>query len=670
MSLFNKILIANRGEIACRISRTCRRLGIATATVHSSADRRALHVREIGESVEVGGATAAESYLNIEAIVGAAQKVGATAVHPGIGFLSESAEFASLVERAGLTFIGPRPETMRRFADKWDAKREAIAANVPTIGGSAGTFSDVSAVEASVRELGFPVLLKAAAGGGGRGVRIILSGDGLKGTIELAMREAQSSFGRPDLLVEKFIDRPRHIEIQIAGDGHGEVVHLHERECSLQRRFQKIIEEAPAFGLSSRLRECISDAAVRMARQVKYRSLGTMEFLVAGEDYYFLECNPRLQVEHTVTESITGIDLVELQLRISATGRLPIAQSQVMTAGCAIQARIYAEDPRAGFVPSTGTIEQLIFPGGEVRVDTGVEAGSEVTPYYDAMIAKIVVHGRDRSDALARAKLAVDETVVIGVETNLTFLSRLLSNPIVLKGAADNRFIDREIELLKVVVEPNLQMIAMAAKAWLEHASPERKGDIWSGHRTWRLADSKNAPLHQPSAVLLYGEHRYEVSTAYNPLPDRTTLAINGTEISLGFERSGSGRFQAIFSDGSLSGQCQASDHDVWLSGTFGSFRLKVEPFLDICDGQNASNGKLAAPMIGKIIKVNVAVGDFVKANETLVVQESMKMELSINAPYDGKVISLECACGDLVERNSIVVTLEPAEGFTERPAS
>ena len=486
--MIRKLLIANRGEIACRIARSCRRLGIAAATVHSSADREALHVREIGESIAIGGAAAAESYLNVAAILRAAAEVGADAVHPGIGFLAEDPAFAEAVESKGLIFVGPQPETMRRFGDKWSAKREAREAQVPVIGGSEGSSSDAALVERMIREeLRLPVVLKAAAGGGGRGVRIVRSLDGLRGVIESAMREAQSSFGRPDMLVEEFIESARHLEVQVAGDGNGAAIHLFERECSLQRRFQKVIEEAPSVGLAAELRERLLIDAVNLARRVHYRNLGTMEFLVAGGRHYFLECNPRLQVEHTVTEEVTGFDLVELQLAIAAHGRLPVEQADVSVRGHAIQARVNAENPSAGFIPSTGRLDRVEFPA-ELRVETGVDDGSEISPHYDSMIAKLIARGADRAQALERLRSGIDRSTVFGVDSNLSFLSVLLRHPVVCSGEADNRFIDREFAQATQVEPPQAALVAAAGALLLRHWNQSLSGDrlgLWAGGGTF-----------------------------------------------------------------------------------------------------------------------------------------------------------------------------------------
>ncbi len=422
--MFNRILIANRSEIACRIARTCRRLGVAVSGVHSAADADALHVRAIGASIQIGGAPASESYLRIDAIIDAARATDAEAIHPGFGFLAENAAFARAVEAAGLVFIGPRPETIERLGDKASAKQEAVSAGVPTIPGSRIPSRDAAEIERIVRDLGLPVMLKAAAGGGGKGMRAISSFGGLRDEIESAMREAVSAFGDAGLIVEKLVERGRHIEVQIAGDGRGNVVHLYERECSLQRRHQKLIEEAPAANLPAGLREHILADALRLGQRLNYLGVGTVEFIVCGGDHYFLEVNPRLQVEHPVTEMITGIDIVETMLRIASGAGLPFAQRDVVIKGHAIEARVCAEDPADNFMPSTGTLSYVRFPAGDVRVETGIESGSEVTPYYDSMLAKLIAHADSRSEALDKLSRALAETSIFGVVTNRDFLRR------------------------------------------------------------------------------------------------------------------------------------------------------------------------------------------------------------------------------------------------------
>lgn len=656
--MLKKILIANRGDIACRIADTCERLGYAVATVHSDADRDALHVRRIGQSVRIGGAPAAESYLNIQAIIAAAMATGADAVHPGIGFLSENPAFAEAVEAAGLTFIGPRPETMLRFSDKASAKREAVQAQVPVIEGGADSWSDAAAVAKQVRSMPLPVLLKAVAGGGGRGVRVVQTLDRLDEVIESAMREAQASFGSPNLLVEQFIDRPRHIEVQVAGDGHGNVIHLFERECSLQRRFQKVIEEAPAESLSPALREAILGAAVRLAQRVKYRGLGTMEFLVAGDEFWFLECNPRLQVEHTVTEEICGLDLVEIQLRIAETERLPLAQQDVRAEGYAVQARIYAEDPQAGFIPSAGLIRLLHLPSKDFRVDAGAETGSVVTPHYDAMLAKLIARGRDRTDGLRRLRAGVDQCVLLGVRNNLSFLSLLLSDPQVLANEIDNRFIDRELERLQAEDEPTDDVIAAVAALWLAKWHSGDARDPWSGYSAWRLDDGERGAPAVPAFVLRQGDREWAIALAAAE-QDLVRVAVNGNLLPVRVRAGADQSYHLDVNGRAESFHAVIDENEILVQWRRTGLRLAVVSFLpDEAEGEGKS-GRLISPLMGTIIKVNVREGEKVEAKQPLIVLESMKMEIGIDAPHDGVIVSLNCAPGDLVERHTLLAVVE-----------
>jgi 3-methylcrotonyl-CoA carboxylase alpha subunit len=663
--MLRKLLIANRGEIACRIARTCRRLGVAVATVHSAADRDAMHVREVGESIAIGGAPAAESYLNIAAILQAAARVGADAVHPGIGFLSEDPNFASAVEAQGLIFVGPRPDTMRRFSDKWAAKHEARQAGVLVIGGSEGSSNDAVAVEAMVRgEMRLPVVLKAAAGGGGRGVRIVRSLEGLLGTIESAMREAQSSFGRPDLIVEEFVENARHLEVQVAGDGRGNAIHLFERECSLQRRFQKIIEEAPAANLPQRMRERILSDAVNLAKRVDYRNLGTMEFLVAEDRHYFLECNPRLQVEHTVTEEVTRQDLVEIQLKIAATGHLPISQDQITVVGHAIQGRVYAEDPAAGFLPSTGRLQLVEFPAN-VRVETGVETGSEITPYYDPMIAKLVARADDRAQALDRLSAAIGRTVVLGVKTNLGFLAALLDHPIVRAGTADNRFIDRELGAGIASASADNQAAATAAALlltrWNTFSQSAHVG-LWAGEGSlsgWQYrADAMQAPA--TPAFSLTADGRVWTIAQGQTTTDGLLIYVDGNAVLVRLRPVSATQCQIEIDARVFLVTFSIDELGIQLQGPFGVASMTVMPFLSLDAAAGARSGLLRAPMMGVVIKVNVKVNDAVNAGDVLVVEESMKMELLIEAPCRGTVKAVNCATGDMVERHQILIDVEP----------
>jgi 3-methylcrotonyl-CoA carboxylase alpha subunit len=663
--MIEKLLIANRGEIVCRIDRTCRRLGIRTATVHSTADCEALHVRTVGESIEIGAAPSAQSYLNIESILAAARLVGADAIHPGIGFLSEDPAFAEAVAAEGLLFIGPSPDLLRRFGDKWAAKREARLAGVPVIGGSEGSSDDSAVVERLIKnELQLPVVLKAAAGGGGRGVRIVRELAGLADNIQSAMREARASFGRADLIVEEFIDAARHIEVQIAGDGRGEAIHLFERECSLQRRFQKVIEEAPAVGLDEVLRQKITGDAVRLARSVGYLNLGTVEFLVAGGKHYFLECNPRLQVEHTVTEEITNLDLVEMQLTIAEQRRLPISQDQVKAEGHAIQLRIYAEDASTGFAPSTGRLATVRFPD-DVRIETAVRPGSEITPYYDAMIAKLIVHENAREKAIERCTEALGRTVITGVETNIPFLQRLLAHPVVKAGKADNRFIDREINALAERAAPEHEEVALAAAVF--RALQPRQDDLglWSG--SGMLADwhyfAGAASVGPPALSLRASNDRLWPVIFWSGREGGLSLIVDGQAVTVSLSSHENGRFQATIGKRVITAIADVQGDAISIHGPFGNHVFHVVPFLKLDQASLSQDGKVVAPMMGTVMKLNALVGALVAKGDTLVVEESMKMEMSLAAPIDGIVTAIHCREGDVVERNQCLVEIVAVNG-------
>jgi len=664
--MIKKLLIANRGEIVCRINRTCQTMGIATATVHSVADRSSVHVRTVGESIEIGAAPSTESYLNIGAILAAAQTVGADAIHPGIGFLSEDPIFAEAVSRAGLLFIGPSPDVLRRFGDKWAAKREARMVGVPIIGGSEGSSDDPAEIERLIRvELKLPVVLKAAAGGGGRGVRIIRELDGLTENIQSAMREARTSFGRADLIVEEFIAAARHIEVQIAGDGHGKAIHLFERECSLQRRFQKVVEEAPSVGLDEMLRQRIIRDAVRLAESVHYATLGTVEFLVADGAHYFLECNPRLQVEHTVTEEVTGIDLVELQLRIAMDGRLPIEQADVSMSGHAIQLRVYAEDPAAGFAPSTGTLSRVQFPEGP-RVETGVETGSIISPYYDAMIAKLISRGAHREEAIERSLMALRQTVIAGVETNIPFLLRLLETEPVKAGTADNRYIDREIDALIRPIHPTHEDVALAAALlWADQGGFSRLG-LWStsGPLAW-WAYQDGAKPEGPPALSLKTSGNQILSVRFGHVQNKLLdLSVDGVAVKIQIMvAEGGGRFVVAVGQRVIVAQFDRRDDVITLHVPSGRHVLQYVPFLKLDAGSQLIEGSLLAPMMGTILKVGVQVGDRVRKADVLVVEESMKMEMALVAPLDGRVSFVGCQVGDVVERNQLLIEIQPEIG-------
>ena len=659
--MFKKILIANRGEIACRIARTCRRLGVAVAGVHSSADREALHVKEIGETVEIGGAAPAESYLRIDAVLEAARRTGAEAIHPGFGFLAENAQFARAVEAAGLAFIGPTPEVLERLGDKAAAKREAQAAGVPIVPGSDAPSEDPEEIVGIVRRLGLPVMLKAAAGGGGKGMRAIASLTGLADEIESAMREAKNAFGHPGLIVEKLIERGRHIEVQIAGDGNGRAIHLFERECSLQRRHQKIIEEAPAANLPAPLRDRITADAVRLAERLRYRGVGTVEFMVQDDAYYFLEVNPRLQVEHPVTEMVTGLDVVEIMLRIAAGEGLALRQEDVRLRGHAVEARIYAEDPAAGFLPSTGRLAHVRFPKDGVRVETGIESGMEITRYYDPMLAKLIAHAATRDEALDRLAAALDETAVFGVTTNQAFLKRLLALPETRAATFHTRLIDERIDSWGLEgAAHDAGTLAVAAYFWLMR---RRTGNsTWSSWAStgWLMSAGGDGLAPIPALHLEAGGQSAEIRFAPLAADGSMLIGVNDEKLRVALRPLEGARHLAIVGARRETVELHQEGATLYVRDRSGSHALGAIPYLAYISATREASGELRAPMMGLILKVGVAAGDRVKAGDVVAVLESMKMEMRIVAECDGTVAAVNCTQGQTVERNAVLVVVTP----------
>jgi acetyl/propionyl-CoA carboxylase alpha subunit len=662
--VFKKILIANRGEIACRIARTCHRLGIAVAGVHSAADADALHVRTIGESIEIGRAVASDSYLRIDAVIDAARTTGAQAIHPGFGFLAENAAFARAVEAAGLVFIGPTPEVIERLGDKASAKREAEAAGVPTVPGSRTPSENAAEIAAIVREIGLPVMLKAAAGGGGKGMRAITYLDGLAGEIESAMREAKNSFGYAGLIVEKLIEPGRHIEVQIAGDGRGNLVHLFERECSLQRRHQKLIEEAPAANLSTALRKAMLADAVRLGKRLNYRGVGTVEFILSGDIYCFLEVNPRLQVEHPVTEMVTGIDIVETMLRIAAGEGLPFAQGDVRYHGHAVEARICAEDPANDFLPCSGDIAYVRFPLHGVRVETGVESGSTVTPYYDSMLAKLIAHAETRDEALDKLGRALDETSIFGITTNQAFLKRLIALPATRDATFHTRLIDEQIgQLVDKAESADNEALALGACFWMIRQRQPAANSPWqSGELTgWQMADGGDGLSPIPILHLEAAGTSAEIRFAPRQADGTIVVGINDEKRLVRLIPLADDRFTAIVGTRRETVRIYQHDQTVFVHDLRGVHALTAIPYLTYISAAAETSGELRAPMTGMILKVNVAIGDSIKAGDVAAILESMKMELRISCETDGVVTAVNCRAGETVERNAIVVVVEPA---------
>lgn len=658
--MFRKILVANRGEIACRIARTCRRLGIAVATVHSVADRTALHVRDIGESVEIGGAPARDSYLCVDRIVDAAIRVGADAVHPGYGFLAESSELAEALAARGVAFIGPSPEALREFGNKASAKQLARRAGVPVVPGTEKPSASVDEIERVLSGMAFPVLLKAAAGGGGKGMRVVADAASARAGIQMAMREGQSSFGDPSLIAEMFLPDARHIEVQILGDGKGNVIHLFDRECSLQRRHQKVIEEAPVLSLAPELRASILAHAVRLGTEVNYAGLGTVEFIVKNGEAYFLEVNPRIQVEHPVTESVTGLDLVELQLKAVAFGALPIAQHDVTVSGFAVEARLYAEDAENGFLPSTGAIEYLRL-SDKVRVDAGIAVGMAITPYYDPMIAKLIVGAPTRSEAYARLEQALLDCNVLGVTTNLSFLRRIVRHPAVLANDVHTGTID---DMMAVDVSTqHLDFDAhVAAGLWLWQ---RRESAVWCGREGltgWRLGVGAAQPASAPTICLeaAGSSHR----AAFGRIEANHLLVdVDGEAMELGFHSHHDGQVTVFCPGLAVTVTPAVSDAFCGFSSVVRNARFAVRPYLSgaLLAPAGAGDGRIRAPMMGRVVAVNVALGQQIEAGGVLAVMESMKMEIAIAAPMAGVVSEIDCVDGANVERDQVVFVITPA---------
>ncbi|MEV4341135.1 biotin carboxylase N-terminal domain-containing protein [Streptomyces sp. NPDC049590] len=634
--MFDTVLVANRGEIAVRVIRTLRALGVRSVAVFSDADADARHVREADTAVRIGPAPAAESYLSVERLLEAAARTGAQAVHPGYGFLAENAAFARACEEAGLVFIGPPADAIALMGDKIRAKETVQAAGVPVVPGG----RDPELAEAA-RALGAPVLLKPSAGGGGKGMRLVRDLAVLDEEIAAARREARASFGDDTLLVERWIDRPRHIEIQVLADGHGNVVHLGERECSLQRRHQKIVEEAPSVLLDEATRAAMGEAAVQAARSCGYRGAGTVEFIVPGADptqYYFMEMNTRLQVEHPVTELVTGLDLVEWQLRVAAGEPLPFGQSGVTLTGHAVEARICAEDPARGFLPSGGTVLLLDEPEGDgVRTDSGLNEGTEVGSLYDPMLSKVIAYGPDRATALRRLRAALDRTVTLGVQTNAGFLRRLLAHPAVVSGDLDTGLVERVVDDL-VPAEVPEEVYEAAAAVRLEALKPRAEGwtDPFSVPDGWRLGGTPKPPVfhlrvHDPVAYTPRGAHTVT--------GDRVSVTLDGVRHT--FRRAG----DWLGRDGDA---WQVRDHD------------PVAASLN--RAAHAGADSLTAPMPGTVTVVKVAVGDEVTAGQSLLVVEAMKMEHVISAPHAGTVAELDVTPGSTVAMDQVLAVIAPHE--------
>ncbi len=665
--MFDRILIANRGEIACRVARTARRLGIETVAVYSDADRDAPHVAACDQALHIGPAPATDSYLNGERILEAARTSGAQAIHPGYGFLSENAAFARACEEAGLVFIGPPPAAIEAMGSKIEAKRLMEQAGVPLVPGIHGGDQSPEALAEAAAGIGWPLLIKASAGGGGKGMRVVKSPDEFAAALAAARREAMAAFGDDQVLLERYLEAPRHVEMQVFADRHGGCVHLFERDCSIQRRLQKIIEEAPAPGMTPELRARMGEAAVAAARAVGYVGAGTVEFLLDRDGaFYFMEMNTRLQVEHPVTEMITGQDLVEWQLRVAAGEPLPLEQEALSIHGHAMEARIYAENPEQGFLPATGTLHHLRFPAGEgVRVDAGVAPGSVVGVHYDPMIAKLIVHGADREQARRRLLRALAGCELAGVTTNVPFLSRVARLEAFAQADLDTHFIDRHQAVLAPpagVPDRVLALAALAELLWERREGVAAQAATADPHSPWALADGwrqNHGSFHR--LAFHVGGGRFEITAHYRERD--FLLPLPGGDCAATATLGGDGRLRAILDGHRLEVGVARRGRELTLFLDGETWSLRREDLrADALAGEAAAGG-LVAPMPGAVIAVHVAVGDRVARGDPLVVVEAMKMEHSIAAPGGGVVKEVRYGVGDQVEEGDELIVLEGDDG-------
>jgi 3-methylcrotonyl-CoA carboxylase alpha subunit len=674
---FRKLLIANRGEIAVRIARACAELGIVSVAIYSDADRDALHVQSCNEAYLIGPAPASESYLRGDVIVEVARKAGCDALHPGYGFLSENAQFARAVIDAGITWVGPSPEAIALMGSKIEAKKIAQRAGVPVVPGYFGEEQGLDRLQEEARRVGFPVLIKASAGGGGKGMRVVESLDEMREQLEAAQREAAAAFGDDSVMVEKYLSEPRHIEVQVMGDNYGSVVHLGERECSVQRRHQKVVEESPSPVVTEELRDRITTSAVALASAAGYTNAGTVEFIYQDGEFYFLEMNTRLQVEHPVTEEALDIDLVEAQLRVAAGERLWFEQDDIEFKRHAIEARLYAEDPEHGFLPSTGTITKLEMPRDdeEIRVDAGIATGDTITPYYDPMIAKIITSGPTRPDALRRMREVLGGIVVQGARTNLDFLRWLVAHPQFEMGNLSTAFIEKYYRPGAFPIVPVPVLLAGAAVRLLStDYDPADRLYAWRGP-AWRLA---NVGL---GAELIIEGHSYFVSlsrkrqgdVSWHVLAKQGDTVLYDDEVGLRLKNADveeyDGRSSSVVQIGIPGEPLQSLEFswgdvdDLFVVWDRREYRVRTAPALSTermdksikLYGENS----LQSPMPGKVLRVLVGEGEVVSAEQPLVIIEAMKMEFTVRAPHDGLVSSMKHHEGEQVAAGDVLVELE-----------
>jgi 3-methylcrotonyl-CoA carboxylase alpha subunit len=662
--MFSRVLIANRGEIACRIMRTCRRLGMQTIAVYSQADATAQHVRQADVAYLVGGPRPADSYLRGDAIIEVAKQCGAQAIHPGYGFLSENADFAEAVVNAGIAFIGPSAASMRKMGSKAGAKELMASHGVPVVPGYTGENQDAALLAREAQRVGFPLMIKAAYGGGGKGMRIVRTADEFASALQSCQREAKNAFGRDRVLLERYIQTPRHIEFQIFGDSHGNAIHLNERECSAQRRYQKVLEETPSPFLTPDLRTRMGEAAVAAARALDYVNAGTVEFIVGpGGDFYFMEINTRLQVEHPVTEMVLKLDLVELQLRVAAGEALPgslIRNKSVPADGHAIELRLYAEDPQQGFLPGSGKLQHLRLPqqNSHVRIDSGVIEGDTVTIFYDPMIAKLVVWDRTRAEALQRMREALAQCDIVGPKSNIEFLERLVRHPAVVEGRIDTGYLDRHLdEFIGDKTDADAVPLFAAAAAWLLHEETDaqrRAAKSPDAHSPWASADGWRLGHHGRRIVMLddAGVDAHGSQGFYRLAAADLTCTVTDARID-------GGTLSAIFDGVARRLHTDITGNAVMIHDGDRRRVFQHKPAFAFQAAQAIRGDDIRAPMPGRIVLVKTKNGDRVADGQELVVMEAMKMELTLRSPRAATVVELRATPGEFVDADAVLVRFE-----------
>jgi 3-methylcrotonyl-CoA carboxylase alpha subunit len=663
--MFQSLLIANRGEIACRIIRTARRIGLRSIAVFSDADEAAQHVQMADEAIHIGAAPARESYLNISAIIAAAKRAGAEAIHPGYGFLSENPAFAEACAAAGIIFVGPSAAAMRAMGSKGSAKALMEKAGVPLLPGYHGAEQDAAFLEGEAKRIGFPLVIKAVAGGGGRGMRVVRAAADFADALQSARQEGASAFGDDRVLIERYLERPRHIEVQVFGDSHGNAVHLFERDCSAQRRHQKVIEEAPAPGISAEMRDAMGAAAVAAAKAVKYQGAGTVEFIAQDGGFYFLEMNTRLQVEHPVTEAITGFDLVEWQLRVAACEKLPVQQSDIHAQGHAIELRLYAEDPARDFAPSIGALQVFRLSKQGLRIDSGFVAGDRISIHYDAMVAKMIAHAPTRAEAIARLRAGLAHSDFIGVAHNLDMLDRILAHPDFASGTIDTGFIGRNAEiLLTPKLKPSPQVLALAALGVLtleEEAARAHAAASADPHSPWHATDHWWVNT-RPTRVFEFHHEDETYAVTLAPAADGWRISAGGAAITARHAKLEAGSVHALLDGMRLSASIHRGGETISLRHAGQSWRFVLPDPIARAGEEEGGDDRLIAPLPGQVTQLLVTENQNVARGDVLVILEAMKTVFRLTAPRDGRIATISCRVGETVREGQILLQFTTEE--------